>query len=595
MPETMHTNTLPLPTEAGLLAASGYPYLPVRVRHSVPPSWHPVRDGEVAARYTYTGEDGEPRFECIRFHTRPEHSATPEKAFLSRRADGAGGWAWGLDGVELVPYRLPGVRAAVAAGERVFVVEGEKDVHALEEIGLAATCNPLGSLQWTQVQAEALRGADVVVIPDNDRAGLVHAARVMATLRGRARSTALLLLPGLAQREDVSDWLARGNGAAELARLADAAPRDPSPAELASLLRLPPDADPLATSPEALRALLVGVPPDAEKASAAPHPGFRRAVAAFARLGVGVRAAPVPPEAGVPEAHPTWRAITRAVGTADPGAGPLLEDASLLDRAAYELGLFAGLLRAAAAEAPATAPADADAPETAFATAPLVRVVRTRWDWDAFLNDAALASPPESGAAFALHVPPAGPLQMRRLQTLPAILLEVCARPQTREQAFAAVAERVDADPERLAAAVRAQMDELRASGLLRAAAPVAAEQTVDEMLRLLLADEVPQGGARGVAGMLSRSVGATREQAERAAAAGDDAPYPRYLLDVSVDVLQDLLGRARLRGAFAAELDAYWSAAGVPSRIRHLGFLLDVLGRALGRGAHALPPYVLS
>lgn len=597
MPEMMDTDTLPLPlpTEAGLLAASGYPYLPVRVRHSAPPSWHPVRDGQVAARYTYTGEDGEARFECIRFHPRPEHAAAPDKAFLSRRADGAGGWAWGLDGVELVPYRLPRIRAAVAAGERVFVVEGEKDVHALEDIGLAATCNPLGSLQWTEVQARALRGADVVVIPDNDRAGMVHAARVMATLRGRARSASLLLLPELGQREDVSDWLAHGGDAAELGRLADAAPRDPSPAELASLLHLPPDADPLATSPESLRALLVGVPPGAE--TPAPHPGFRRAAAAFARLGVRVRpaAALVPPDAGVPEAHPTWRAVTRALHTADADAAPLLEDASLLDRAAYELGLFAGLLRAAAAEAPATAPVDADAPETAFATAPLVRVVRTRWDWDAFLNDAALASPPESGAAYALHIPPTGPLQMRRLQTLPAILLEVCVRPHTREQAFAAVAERVDADPERLAAAVRAQMDELRASGLLRPAPTAAAEQTVAEMLRLLLADEVPQGGARGIAGMLSRSAGATREQADRAAAAGDDAPYPRYLLDVSVDVLGDLLGRARLRGAFAAELDAYWGAADVPSRIRHLGSVLDVLSRALGRGSHALPPYVLA
>jgi hypothetical protein len=59
--------------------------------------------------------------------------------------------------------------------------------------------------------------------------------------------------------------------------------------------------------------------------------------------------------------------------------------------------------------------------------------------------------------------------------------------------------------------------------------------------------------------------------------------------------VLQDLLGRARLRGAFAAELDAYWAGTDVPSRIRHLTFLLDVLGRALGHGAHALPPYVLA
>lgn len=589
----MAADTLPLPSEAGLLAAYGYPYLPVRVRHRAPQPWHPLRDGREVARYVYTDEGGEPRFACIRIHLPPEHPAAPDKAFLWRRADGR----WGLDEVDPVPYRLPRVRAAVAAGERVFVVEGEKDVHALEALGLTATCNPLGAMQWTERHAEALRDADVVVIPDNDRAGMVHAARVMATLRGRARSAALLLLPDLAQREDVSDWLARGNGAAELRRLEDAAPRDPSAEALAALLHLPPDADPLATTPEALRTLLIGAAPGAEGTPPAPHPGFRRAVTAFGRMGVPVRPSAVPAtaEAGVPDAHPTWRAIVRAGRVADADAAALLEDASLLDRAAYELGLFAGLLRAAAADAPATAPADADAPDTAFATAPLVRVVRTRWDWDAFLNDAALAAPPESGAAYLLHVPPAGPLQMRRLQTVPAILLEVCARPCTRAQAAAAVAERVDADPERLAAVVRAQMDELRASGMLRPTAPVAAEQTVDEMLRLLRADEVPQGSARSVTGMLARSVGATRELADRAAAAGDDTPYPRYLLDVSVDVLTDLLGRARLRPAFAAELDACWAGADVPSRARHLIPLLDVLGRALGRGAHALPPYVLA
>lgn len=585
----MSPDPLTLPTEAELLAAVGYPYLPVRVRHRAPQPWHPLRDGREVERYVYTSQDGEPRFECIRVHLPPEHPAAPDKAFLWRRSDGA----WGMDDVDPVPYRLPRVRAAVAAGERVFVVEGEKDVHALEALGLTATCNPLGAMQWTERHADALRGGDVVVIPDNDRAGMVHAARVMVTLRGRARSAALLPLPDLAQREDVSDWLARGNGAAELRRLADAAPRDPSPGELASMLHLPPDTDPLASSPRELRALLIGVPPDVEQTPPAPHPGFRRAVAAFARLGVAVRPSAAPPDAGVPDAHPTWRAIVRAAESADAHLAALLDDASLLDRAAYELGLFAGLLRAAAAEAPGTEAADADDAGAAFATAPLVRVVRTRWDWDAFLNDAALRTPPEAGAAYVLHLPPAGPLQMRRLQTLPAIILELCARPSTRGQVAAAVAERVDADPERLAAAVGAQMEELRASGLIRPAAPAAAEQAVGEMLRLLRVDEVPQGSARGVAGMLARSVGGTRELAGRAAAADD--PYPTYLLDVSVDVLQELLGRARARPAFAAELDAYWGGADTRSRVERLVPLLDLLGRALGRGSDALPPYVLA
>jgi putative DNA primase/helicase len=184
-----------MPTEAELLAAFGYPYLPVRVRHRAPLAWHPLRDAEEVGRYAYTGADGAPHFECIRFHRVAHDDGAVEKAFLWRLAE-TGEWRWGLDGADLVPYRLPRVLAAAAAGERVFVVEGEKDVHALEAIGLTATCNPLGALQWTERHAEALRGADAIVIPDHDRAGMVHAARVAATLRGRARSAALILLPG---------------------------------------------------------------------------------------------------------------------------------------------------------------------------------------------------------------------------------------------------------------------------------------------------------------------------------------------------------------------------------------------------------------
>jgi hypothetical protein len=584
---------LPFPTEAELLAASGYPYLPVRVRHRAPLAWHPLRDGEEAARYTYVGADGTPRFECIRFHLRAGHPAAPDKAFLSRRVDAGGGGAWGLDDMELVPYRLDRVRAAVAAGERVYVVEGEKDVHALEAAGLTATCNPLGALQWIAPQAEALRGADVVVIPDHDRAGMVHAARVMATLRGRARSAALLLLPGAAPGEDVSDWLAHGGTAGELARLGDAAPRDPSPAELASLLSLPPEVDPLAPGAAEVRALLAGVPP---AGAPAVHPGFRRTSEAFARLGIALHPTPAAggPGAGVPDAHPTYRAVTRALRGAPPDALPLLDDASLLERSAYELGLFATLLRAAEQErgADSARPADPDAP---FATASSVRVVRTRYDWESFLGDPALAAPAEPGAAYLLHLPSAaGPPQVRRLHPIPAILLEACARPCSRADAVAAVMARVDADPVRLTALAHAQLDELRASGFLRPA-PHAAEETVDEMLRLLPAMESPRVGARSGVGMLARALGAVGETLAAAAAAGEDAPYPRYLLDVSVDVLQEGLGWARVRDALADEVDGYWAGADLAARSRALTPLLELLARVLGRGSHALPPVVLA
>jgi len=591
----MSSDPLPFPTEAELLAAHGYPYLPVRVRHRAPLAWHPLRDGDEVARHTYTDDAGEPRFQCIRFHLRAGHASVPDKAFLWRRADGGGGWSWGLDDVALVPYRLPRVRAAIAAGERVWVVEGEKDVHALEALGLTATCNPLGALQWTAEHGEALRGADVVVIADHDRAGMVHAARVMASLRGAARSAQLLLLPGLERGEDVSDWLARGGEAATLDRLADAAPRDPVPEELASLLQLPSGVDPLATTPEAVRALLVGAGAAAETAPPFPHPGFRRSAAAFARLGVPLRpGAVLAPGAGVPDAHPTYRAVTDAVHGAHGEAAALLDDASLLDRATYELGAMAGVLRAAMAADPSYEPVDAADADAAFTTAPSVRVLRTRCDWEAFLGDPALATPPETGAAYVLHLAPNGPLQMRRLHPLPAILLEVCARPHTRAQAAAAVAERVEGDPARLAALAAAQLEELAASGLLRSTAANPADESIAEMQRVLTAEAAPPSGARSIVGMLSRGLGAVRDYAEEATEASGD-PYPAHLLDVSVGILDEMLGRARVRPVFAAELDEFWSGADLPARVRALAPLLEALGRALGRGAHALPPFVIA
>lgn len=582
---------LPFPTEAELLAATGYPALPLRVRYRPPLAWHPLRDGHELARYLYTGPGGEPRFECIRFHLRADHPAAPGKAFLWRRALPGDEWAWGLDGVDTVPYRLPRVLTTAAAGERVFVVEGEKDVHALEALGLVATTAPLGALQWTAAHAEALRGADVVVIPDADRPGWVHAARVIATLRGRARSTSLLLLP-LDPRDDVSDWIAQGNGAAELARLADAAPRDPSDAELAALLDLPPGVDLLSADAGAVHALLAGAAPEPGADAQAPHPAFRRTLAAFARLGVAVRAGPrVPQDAGLPDAHSTYRAITAALRAAPADARPLLEDASLLERAAYELGLFARLLRAARADEPSDPPGP-DA--TAFATAPSVRLVRTRGDWDAFLADPARPEPAGPGAAWVLHLPPSGPVQFRRLHPLPALVLEACARPRTLDEAAAAVAEQVEGDAATIAALVHAQMDELRTSGLLRLAAPSAADHAVGEMLRLLPAGETEPPAARNLLALVARAVRPTRTAADEALQAADGS-YPVHRLDLSVGALDELLARGRLRGAFSRELDGYWAAAGVASRVASLLPLLEVLRRVVGSGVDALPPWVIS
>src|SRR5207249_2375561 len=107
---------------------------------------------EPVATYDYVDEGGTLLSQVCRFLP---------KAFKQRRPDGAGGWTWNLNGTRRVLYHLPELRAAVAAGKRVFVVEGEKDADAVRQAGYAATCNAGGAGKWRREYGAELKGADV--------------------------------------------------------------------------------------------------------------------------------------------------------------------------------------------------------------------------------------------------------------------------------------------------------------------------------------------------------------------------------------------------------------------------------------------------
>ncbi len=57
----------------------------------------------------------------------------------------------------------------------MWVVEGERDVHSLEAKGVVATTNAAGAGKWKGEYSEALRGAIVRVVADNDEPGMAHA------------------------------------------------------------------------------------------------------------------------------------------------------------------------------------------------------------------------------------------------------------------------------------------------------------------------------------------------------------------------------------------------------------------------------------
>jgi 5S rRNA maturation endonuclease (ribonuclease M5) len=169
---------------------------------------HSAPSREIVATYPYTDEQGEVLYEVVRF---------APKDFRQRRPDGTGGWLWNLNGTRSVLYRLPQLRAAIAAGKRVFVCEGEKDVAAVERAGFCATCNAGGAGKWRDAYNAELRGADVVVVADKDPPGYAHARRIARSLQAVARRVVLV---ESAEGKDVSDHMAAGRTLGELVPIA---------------------------------------------------------------------------------------------------------------------------------------------------------------------------------------------------------------------------------------------------------------------------------------------------------------------------------------------------------------------------------------
>lgn len=128
------------------------------------------------------------------------------------------------------PQRHPARPLQVAESDRgkrswepVYIVEGERDVHSLEALGLVATCCPGGAGKWSDEFAAYFAEAATVILPDNDEAGRAHALRVAKSLLWIAELVKVIELPGLGDKGDVTEWLDAGGTRDELERLARAA------------------------------------------------------------------------------------------------------------------------------------------------------------------------------------------------------------------------------------------------------------------------------------------------------------------------------------------------------------------------------------
>lgn len=209
-------------THADVMAALGNPARPKRVVKKSTKKRSGKRGngrlGKLVNSYTYTDENGRKRFRKNRYEP---------KDFRIQHLRGRR-WRWGLGDCEPVLYNLPNVIAA----EQVLIVEGEKDADTLNALGFVATCNYDGASKdatfkpkWRpELYNGRLANKQIVIFPDNDEAGRVHANFIAKSLQRVATSIKVVDLDGLEQGGDVSDWLAAGNSPLTLLELVENAP-----------------------------------------------------------------------------------------------------------------------------------------------------------------------------------------------------------------------------------------------------------------------------------------------------------------------------------------------------------------------------------
>lgn len=174
------------------------------------------REPQYQAIYSYHDERGNILFQVVR----PSGS---KKTFFQRRPHPSDPAKWinDLKGITPVLYHLPELQKAIAANMTIYLVEGEKDVETLRRHGLVATCNAMGAGKWEDAYSVALKGANIVLLPDNDKPGDDHAKLLMSRLAGYVNALRRIDLPDLPDHGDVTDWLDAGHTIDELKTLSE--------------------------------------------------------------------------------------------------------------------------------------------------------------------------------------------------------------------------------------------------------------------------------------------------------------------------------------------------------------------------------------
>lgn len=170
----------------------------------------------ISAIYKYYDENEKYLYEKIRFH---------DKDMLIGIYDHSTEYfQYGLNGMQKALFHLPQLIKGISTGEKIFYVEGEKDVLTLESMGLIATT--AGSTNdWKSEYVSYFKNADIVILPDNDVAGQTLAEKVAKDLNGIAAKTLIVKTSNL-PKGDVTDYIQEGHTKEDLLQLIKTAEKE---------------------------------------------------------------------------------------------------------------------------------------------------------------------------------------------------------------------------------------------------------------------------------------------------------------------------------------------------------------------------------
>lgn len=112
-----------------------------------------------------------------------------------------------LQDINKVPYNYPNLVKAINKDDLILYVEGEKDANTGKVLNYTATT--MGSASdWKPEYAKYFKNANLILIPDKDKAGLNLTQKMIDDLKPVTKSLKSVVLP---DGKDLTEWVEAGN------------------------------------------------------------------------------------------------------------------------------------------------------------------------------------------------------------------------------------------------------------------------------------------------------------------------------------------------------------------------------------------------